>query len=1067
MQFMVRGTIQTGIDALDYAISDLEILHEGTTVTVFSSSGAGGGLASFSLGDGATASLIDTALYNPSWALGIGPDLALVDDGLGGVLAVFGLTGPTRLGAFSVAANGEIGAVTSLEGLDPGQPRPEALGTTSDGNLLIAGGGPGFSLFDFDGTDLINIAVVTGESGEHIDGVSQFTEVDVGGSQILISGSETEFAITTFQMTVDGLLQSDVSGPDQGVGLMVPTDLATAEVASAKYVVVASAMGENGALSVFHVDNAGSLTATDHVLDTLHTRFGAVQSVEVIEYAGVSFVVAGGGDDGLSLFALLPGGKLQLLDTIVDTHSTGLANVSAIAGAAIGETLRLLVGSQSEGRLTDLAVDLSALGIQAQAGNDGGVLTGTDKNDFLVGMGGADSLDAGAGNDILIDGRGSDSLTGGAGSDTFVMRDDAETDTITDFNVSLDWLDLASWPMFHDPASLTIASASYGAVITWRDEILHVQKAGGGPINPETLRGRVISGINRPMDLSEIEIPEGPVFDIAGTNGDDIIHGGSGDETIFAGLGNDTIYAGDGDDIVLAECGLNCVYLDAGNDIYANVSTNPDDDGDTVYGGAGNDEITTGAGNDRIFGGVGDDVIRSGLGDDVVDGGQGADIAWLGGGDDTYEAADAENGGDDEVHGEDGDDTLRGGDGNDLLFGDAGNDVLHGGNGDDTLSGGTGADSLYGGNGNDVLDGGADNDILDGSFGDDTLYGGDGADSLSGGVGRDFLHGGGGNDMLDGGAWNDVLFGDAGDDHLIGDLGHDELHGGEGDDTLEGGIGTDWLYGGVGNDVLSGGHDDDRLEGGAGLDLLAGGHGNDTLLGGDDADELRGDAGDDRLFGDSGHDLLLGGSGNDELHGGTGRDELLGGEGNDALHGGEDADELNGEGGNDLLFGGEGDDLLTGGAGHDEMHGEGGADTLKGGRGNDRLFGGTEADLLLGQGGRDRLSGDENDDRLSGGRGNDRLWGGDGNDVLIGGAGNDRLWGGEGEDVFEFRRTTGKDKILDFDPDLDTLRLIRIAPGKVDLIDNKAGLLVDWGSGSVLLLGLDAEDFSQSDILFG
>jgi Ca2+-binding RTX toxin-like protein len=48
-------------------------------------------------------------------------------------------------------------------------------------------------------------------------------------------------------------------------------------------------------------------------------------------------------------------------------------------------------------------------------------------------------------------------------------------------------------------------------------------------------------------------------------------------------------------------------------------------DGDTIYGGRGNQRLYGGPGNDRLYGGIGDDHLRGGPGDDLLSGGFGAD----------------------------------------------------------------------------------------------------------------------------------------------------------------------------------------------------------------------------------------------------------------------------------------------------------------------------------------------------------------------------------------------------------------------------------------------------------
>lgn len=129
-----------------------------------------------------------------------------------------------------------------------------------------------------------------------------------------------------------------------------------------------------------------------------------------------------------------------------------------------------------------------------------------------------------------------------------------------------------------------------------------------------------------------------------------------------------------------------------------------------VYGGAGNDSITTGQGRDRIDGGAGDDMIRSGAGRDDVFGNSGNDIIEAGDGHDV-------------VYGGDGDDIVRGGAGRDYVEGGRGNDTLIGGTGDDVLSGGLGDDNLLGDQGNDRVYTGAGRDTVNNSGGSDVVYG--------------------------------------------------------------------------------------------------------------------------------------------------------------------------------------------------------------------------------------------------------------------------------------------------------------------------------------------------------
>lgn len=853
MQFQVRGIITAGYEALDSAISDLELVGNGATAHVYALSGPNGGLVSLRLSENGGTTVLDHQFFNPSWAPGIARDLALVDTG-NGLRAVIGATGPTALGSYSLPANGSIGGFTAYSGFTAPEGRLPAMIETPEG-LVVAQPDGGFSAYTVTGPNTLTHQSDMPDSPSALRGaITRFATLEVGTSDILIAASGSDHAITSYRLTPNGPVAADKSGPDQGVGLMVPTALATAEIGGAQYLIVASAQDTAGALSVFLVGATGSLTPTDHVLDTLDTRFGGVQSVAAMSAGGITYLVAGGADDGLSLFALLPGGQLQYLTSIEDRHDTSLQNVTAIAGTVLGDTLRLLVASQSESGLTDLAIDIADQGITYAATEGGQTFSGSAGDDFLIGNSGDDQISGGNGDDVIVDGAGRDLMTGGGGRDLFVLRNDGTEDIITDFNPALDRLDLSAWPMFHDPASLTINPTETGAEVIWRGEVLVLRGPGQTTLNPAAVRAAVLAGVNRPLDLSDYEFPADTAYDITGTDGDDTLFGGPGDQTIAPGPGNDTVWAGDGNDSVFGGAGVKLVHLEDGDDLFRDLSESQGSDGDVIIAGAGCDVIFTGSGEDLIDGGDDCDFIRSGAGNDLVLAGGGDDIVYGGSGWDRIEGGPGNDklyGGAhrDRLFGDGGDDFLNGGDGDDMLFGRDGDDTLIGEDGDDVLRGDAGADTLRGGNGNDTLSGGDGDDLLFGGDGEDTIHGADGNDKLYGGYGMDLMNGGAGDDYLDGGTARDRIRGNEGNDIIIGGHGHDRLSGGDGNDFIRGGSQNDFLWGGTGNDDLAGDSGDDRLIGQLGNDLLDGGSGNDRLFGGPGADRLIGGAGDDLLSG--------------------------------------------------------------------------------------------------------------------------------------------------------------------------------------------------------------------------
>lgn len=141
----------------------------------------------------------------------------------------------------------------------------------------------------------------------------------------------------------------------------------------------------------------------------------------------------------------------------------------------------------------------------------------------------------------------------------------------------------------------------------------------------------------------------GSVQEVAGGDGDDLIHSGPGQDWIAAGAGTDTVsYEG---------------RLGA---VVASVAT----------GGA---EDTYVSGVENLTGGASADTLTGNSGANVLDGGTGTICLFM-----TCFLTS-------------GNDTLRGGGGNDTLKGQGGNDSLYGEGGVDTLRGGAGFDALDGG----------------------------------------------------------------------------------------------------------------------------------------------------------------------------------------------------------------------------------------------------------------------------------------------------------------------------------------------------------------------------------
>ena len=539
--------------------------------------------------------------------------------------------------------------------------------------------------------------------------------------------------------------------------------------------------------------------------------------------AGDDLLVGGWGND------ILTGGEGA--DTFVILAESGATTITDFDVANdildLGElnaniTLELLLAnitdlpdSDNDGTADGVTIDLSDFGggtitlqgvTKADLMNADGTTLNADLFDFDdVRFGDRDdedlddSLDGGVGDDTLIGGEGNDTLTGGDGADTFVIGAGDGNDTITDFDVDNDILDLGGLTARLTPelllANITDLPDSDNDG-TADGVTIDLSDFGGGTI---TLQGVTKADLMN-TDGTTLNMDH---FDI-GTLGDDSVEGTTAGEWITGGFGHDSMTGGGGADIfVFADGHGNDTITDfdvaddwidlrrittaiTAEQLLAKITDLPDSDNDGTADGVTIDLTEFGGGvitlegvtkadlmdgeelNTALFllpdGSASGTWVLHHEGDTEVTVGEGADVVWLGEGNDTIDGL----GGDDWLFGEEGNDSIAGG---------AGNDIILGGEGNDSIAAGDGHDDVWGGEGNDTIDGGEGNDWLRGDGGDD---------SISGGAGDDVIWGGSGNDTIDGGAGEDWIAGGSGDDSLTGGGNADMFVFGEGhgNDTI-------------------------------------------------------------------------------------------------------------------------------------------------------------------------------------------------------------------------------------------------------------------------------------------
>lgn len=633
-------------------------------------------------------------------------------DGQGGFGAIMplgqaGVALPSDLVAVTVA---EQAGQTYVYGLRPGSQTPIQWHLDDSGVLRLRGAG----------------AQDAPVSGIPAPGL---TDMAVIGDFLVVAGTG-DALMRGYRINSDGTLSNAALVPARdNPGLGGPMVLEAARVDGQDYVITAAS--GSSTLTVWRVGTDGQLTLTEHLMDTLDSRFQTVTHLEVVTRADAVFVAAGGADQGISLFQLSPGGRLIHLGVATDSAE---ASLDGLAGMDLGlnrdDSLVLVTSGLADGGVSVLTHDPGPRGAVDRAAFGGQALTGSTGADLLEGWAGADTLTGGAGGDILIDGGGADRLTGGAGADRFVFVADGQTETVTDFNPSEDLLDLSGYAFFYSLDVLEITPTANGAVILFdgpatREEIRLVS-FNSTALDPDVVRAAIVAGPQRllpdwPDLLPEPPPPSGEPRLFSGSPENDRLLGGLGGDTVNGAAGSDWLEGGRGDDLLNGGIGFDTVLGDAGND--------------TLLGLDGYDDLRGGSGNDRLTGNNGLDTLQGEGGDDSLSGGIGAD-------------------------------SLVGGDGADTLQGDAGPDGLWGGAGADLQRGNAGADLLEGGDGDDRLEGGINFDTLSGGAGNDLLIAGNGSDSLSGGAGADTLYGNSGADTLEGGA-GDILNGGIGPDQFV------------------------------------------------------------------------------------------------------------------------------------------------------------------------------------------------------------------------------------------------------------------------------------------------------------
>ena len=521
----------------------------------------------------------------------------------------------------SLGTNGSLGSATKISGtasFDGPLVQPVWV-TLNNGNTCLYAGlsdGSGMVQIIFDPAGkVIDTLEIKDKGRTAADQITAMATSTIAGVTFIFTASAADLGISAWQVQNAGNLTVRATlRPETGLWVSAPTAIETITVNGEDYVIMAVA--GSSSLTVISTSVGGTLRVVDHVIDDRTTRFDGVTALTTTIHNGTTWVFAGGADDGITAFQVLDGGRLLARAHIADTVDMTLANVSALEARSNGTSIDIFAASATEAGLTRLSLSINA--------ND----------------------------QVIMDTPASDTLTGGAGREVFVMQDDGKTDTISDFEVGIDRLDLSDWNGLRSKNQLFFTSTTDGITIVYGDETLILRSADGLSIAktdltetdliapariPQIITPGFPGPITTPPDLPERPALPTPTPDLiepisrlelfgtrdpdtlTGSDGDDLIYGMGSDDRLSGGAGADLLFGGQGNDLLQGGAGNGYLFGGEGRDARWQNPTSPKSysNSDVLEGGAGNDELYGQAGGDRLDGGAGDDLLSGGSGRDT------------------------------------------------------------------------------------------------------------------------------------------------------------------------------------------------------------------------------------------------------------------------------------------------------------------------------------------------------------------------------------------------------------------------------------------------------------------
>ena len=303
----------TGYEALQGAV-DLEWVDTGDRVVLYVAGEATGSVMAVDITEPEAPVILSTISSTvDSGTTGLS-DLVLVDHGTGWHLVTLGRY-DDNFGLFDIDGTGALDPQDPLEDPD-GHFAAGMIGTSLRVgqvayHYVAHRGEPGIKIFRMDATGVTTFMEEVMDTGwAPIGDPTAFATGQLHGQSYMFVASAFDNGIAAFRTLTNGkLFAVDRYLPQEEEGFSGIVALDMVQIGGRAFVLGASAGTDS--LFVLRFSAGRDLKFIDSFVDTGETRIANVQAMEVVEWDGRTFVIAGGGDDGVSVFELTYRGQLR------------------------------------------------------------------------------------------------------------------------------------------------------------------------------------------------------------------------------------------------------------------------------------------------------------------------------------------------------------------------------------------------------------------------------------------------------------------------------------------------------------------------------------------------------------------------------------------------------------------------------------------------------------------------------------------------------------------------------------------------------------------------------------